>query len=56
MYPEFYRKSDHVKGSNDQCPEPYRIGRIEQIFCKKSTESNVFNISQIKIRVQKFYR
>lgn len=27
MYPEYYRKgSEHIKGSNADAPEPFRIG------------------------------
>ena len=34
LYPEHYRKySDYIKGSNLDAPEPYRIGRIKEIFC-----------------------
>lgn len=56
IYPEAYRKTEYVKGSNEACPEPYRIGRIEQIFCKKSASSSLVNVSEVKIRVRKFYR
>ena len=56
VYPEAYRKTEYVKGSNHSCPEPFRIGRIEQIFCRKSNASKLVNVSELKIRVRKFYR
>lgn len=56
MYPEAYRKTEYVKGSNETCPEPFRIARIEQILCKKSANSKLVNVSELKIRVRKFYR
>ncbi|KAK7495817.1 hypothetical protein BaRGS_00013037, partial [Batillaria attramentaria] len=56
MYPEAYRKSEYVKGSNDMCPEPFRIARIEQIFSKKSTNTKLVNVAELKVRVRKFYR
>ncbi|VTJ54110.1 Hypothetical predicted protein [Marmota monax] len=56
LYPEHYRKySDYIKGSNLDAPEPYRIGRIKEIFCAKKTNGKP-NESDIKIRLNKFYR
>ena len=55
LYPEAYRKSEYIKGSNDQVPETLRIARIEQIFVK-DTGSKLPNLEEIKIRVKKFYR
>uniref|UniRef100_A0A287CVP0 DNA (cytosine-5)-methyltransferase n=1 Tax=Ictidomys tridecemlineatus TaxID=43179 RepID=A0A287CVP0_ICTTR len=56
LYPEHYRKySDYIKGSNLDAPEPYRIGRIKEIFCAKKTNGKP-NGSEIKIRLNKFYR
>ena len=37
MYPEYYRKcSDHIKGSNEMTPKPFRIARILYITSKKT--------------------
>lgn len=48
MYPEFWRKnSDNIKGSNNDTPEPYTIGLIEDIEERKP---------DIKIKVRIFYR
>ncbi|XP_012889489.1 PREDICTED: DNA (cytosine-5)-methyltransferase 1 isoform X1 [Dipodomys ordii] len=56
LYPEHYRKySDYIKGSNLDAPEPYRIGRIKEIFCTKKSNGKP-NEADIKIRVYKFYR
>ena len=49
-YPEFYRKtSDYVKGSNLECPEPFRIAQIIHFYTRKGSKD-------IKLRVRKFYR
>ena len=50
-YPEFYRKGGHIKGSNEEVAEPFRIARILSIFCRKAVKS-----SNIKLEVAKFYR
>lgn len=56
LYPEHYRKySDYIKGSNLDAPEPYRIGRIKEIFCVKKSNGKP-NETDIKIRLNKFYR
>ncbi|XP_047387721.1 DNA (cytosine-5)-methyltransferase 1 isoform X2 [Sciurus carolinensis] len=56
LYPEHYRKySDYIKGSNLDAPEPYRIGRIKEIFCTKKSNGKP-NEADIKIRLNKFYR
>lgn len=56
LYPEHYRKySDYIKGSNLDAPEPYRIGRIKEIFCIKKSNGRP-NETDIKIRINKFYR
>ncbi|XP_059552850.1 DNA (cytosine-5)-methyltransferase 1 isoform X4 [Myotis daubentonii] len=56
LYPEHYRKySDYIKGSNLDAPEPYRIGRIREIFCVKKNNGKP-NETDIKIRLNKFYR
>ena len=55
LYPEAYRKSDYIKGSNDEVPEPFRIVHIEQIFIKESG-SSFPSLDKIKLKVKKFYR
>nr|XP_054770266.1 DNA (cytosine-5)-methyltransferase PliMCI-like [Lytechinus pictus] len=51
LYPENYRKSsEYVKGSNLECPEPFRIGKIIAIY------TNTKNNSTVKLRVSKMYR
>nr|XP_031545452.1 DNA (cytosine-5)-methyltransferase 1 isoform X2 [Vicugna pacos] len=56
LYPEHYRKySDYIKGSNLDAPEPYRIGRIKEIFCIKKSNGRP-NETDIKIKLNKFYR
>ncbi|KAI8508772.1 DNA (cytosine-5)-methyltransferase 1 [Branchiostoma belcheri] len=56
LYPEYYRKrGDYVKGSNEECPEPFRIGRILSIYCKR-TVSGIINTHDVRLRVTKFYR
>ncbi|KAJ8922234.1 hypothetical protein NQ315_004171 [Exocentrus adspersus] len=48
LYPEFYRKkSDNIKGSNIDTPDPFTVGVIEEI----QKQSN-----NIKIKVRIFYR
>ncbi|CAL1301280.1 unnamed protein product [Larinioides sclopetarius] len=51
LYPEVYRrKNDYVKGSNDDVPEPFRIGYVMKIFQKKKKSS------QPKVLVKMFFR
>lgn len=50
MYPEAYRKSDYVKGSNTDAPAPFKIGYIAKIY-----QSNKKS-SKPKVIVNKFYR
>lgn len=55
LYPEYYRKSsDYIKGSNLDAPEPFRIGRIKEIFCSKRNGKP--DASEVKLRLYKFYR
>ena len=35
MFPEYYRHKGHVKGSNEQTPDPFRIVVIERIAKQK---------------------
>ncbi|ROL51170.1 DNA (cytosine-5)-methyltransferase 1 [Anabarilius grahami] len=56
LYPEYYRKSsDYIKGSNLDAPEPFRIGRIKEIFCNKRSNGKP-DTTEIKLRLYKFYR
>lgn len=56
LYPEYYRKSsDYIKGSNLDAPEPFRIGRIKEIFCLKRSNGKA-NQAEVKLRLYKFYR
>ncbi|XP_050780752.1 DNA (cytosine-5)-methyltransferase 1 isoform X3 [Gopherus flavomarginatus] len=56
LYPEHYRKSsEYIKGSNQDAPEPYRVGRIKEIFCSIRSNGKP-NEADIKLRVYKFYR
>ena len=50
LYPEIYRNTRYVKGSNLECPEPYRVGRIQHIYHSKGKEDDV------KFIINKFYR
>ncbi|XP_060107963.1 DNA (cytosine-5)-methyltransferase 1 [Heteronotia binoei] len=56
LHPEHYRKySEYIKGSNQDAPEPYRIGRIKAIFCNVRSNGRP-NEAEIKLRVYKLYR
>ncbi|XP_075758636.1 DNA (cytosine-5)-methyltransferase 1 isoform X2 [Pelodiscus sinensis] len=56
LYPEHYRKySEYIKGSNQDAPEPYRVGRIKEIFCSMRSNGKP-NEADIKLRLYKFYR
>lgn len=56
LYPEYYRKSsDYIKGSNLDAPEPFRVGRIKEIYCNKRS-NNKSNSAEVKLRLYKFYR
>ncbi|XP_023241204.1 DNA (cytosine-5)-methyltransferase 1-like [Centruroides sculpturatus] len=54
LYPEFYRKSEYIKGSNLDAPEPFRIGRIVNIY--KLCKGKLADKFDIKFKVNKFYR
>uniref|UniRef100_A0A3P8WZJ4 DNA (cytosine-5)-methyltransferase n=1 Tax=Cynoglossus semilaevis TaxID=244447 RepID=A0A3P8WZJ4_CYNSE len=56
LYPEYYRKSsDYIKGSNLDAPEPFRVGRIKEIFCHRRSNGKS-ELSEVKLRLYKFYR
>ena len=56
LYPEYYRKSsDYIKGSNQDAPEPFRIGRIKEILCHRRSNGKA-DASEVKLRLYKFYR
>lgn len=55
-YPEYYRKPvEYVKGSNYDVPEPFKIGRILNIFTKANSGKLAEDVD-IKMTVSKFYR
>lgn len=55
IYPEFYRKcTDHVKGSNQDTPEPFHIGYINAIYA--TTTDLIVPSADIYIKVNKMYR
>uniref|UniRef100_A0A8D3EAM3 DNA (cytosine-5)-methyltransferase n=1 Tax=Scophthalmus maximus TaxID=52904 RepID=A0A8D3EAM3_SCOMX len=56
LYPEYYRKSsDYIKGSNQDAPSPFRIGRIKEIFCHRRSNGKP-DSAEVKLRLYKFYR
>ncbi len=56
LYPEYYRKSsDYIKGSNLDAPEPFRVGRIKEIFCNRRCDLKPDRM-EVKLRLYKFYR
>uniref|UniRef100_A0A7N6AY15 DNA (cytosine-5)-methyltransferase n=1 Tax=Anabas testudineus TaxID=64144 RepID=A0A7N6AY15_ANATE len=56
LYPEYYRKSsDYIKGSNLDAPEPFRVGRIKEIFYHRRSNGKP-DMSEVKLRLYKFYR
>lgn len=56
LYPEYYRKSsDYIKGSNLDAPDPFRIGRIKEIFCQRRSNAKSDN-TDVKLRLYKLYR
>uniref|UniRef100_A0A8C3KGL8 DNA (cytosine-5)-methyltransferase n=1 Tax=Calidris pygmaea TaxID=425635 RepID=A0A8C3KGL8_9CHAR len=56
LHPEHYRKySEYIKGSNLDAPDPYRVGRIKEIFCNIRSNGKP-NEADIKLRIYKFYR
>lgn len=56
LYPEYYRKSsDYIKGSNLDAPEPFRIGRIKEIYCTRRSNAKA-DESEVKLRIYKLYR
>uniref|UniRef100_A0A8C3PXV1 DNA (cytosine-5)-methyltransferase n=1 Tax=Chrysolophus pictus TaxID=9089 RepID=A0A8C3PXV1_CHRPC len=56
LHPEHYRKySEYIKGSNLDAPDPFRVGRIKEIFCHIRSNGKP-NEADIKLRIWKFYR
>ena len=49
-YPEYYRKTKYVKGSNEKTPNPFDIAIIQEIFSPKN------NKEKVKLRVRTLYR
>ncbi|XP_077510414.1 DNA (cytosine-5)-methyltransferase PliMCI-like [Amblyomma americanum] len=57
MYPEYYRKrSEYIKGSNADVPEPFKIGKIISIYRKMNSGDNSNRPDAFKLKVKKFYR
>ena len=54
-YPEFYRKTDYIKGSNVEVPQPFRVGRIMDIHVRK-TDTDTIDPEKVTLRIRKFYR
>ncbi|XP_063689168.1 DNA (cytosine-5)-methyltransferase 1-like [Bolinopsis microptera] len=52
MFPEYYRKTDYIKGNNDLVPEVFRIGRVVSF----STKQEGLDGSSVKVTVKKMYR
>ena len=52
-YPEVYRRpaSNYVKGSNLECPDPFLMARIVEIY--KTDESDD---ESVHLKIAKFYR
>lgn len=55
LYPEAYRKGDYIKGSNELLPDPFRIGKILDIYVKTGVSRNV-EAEEVYLKVRKFYR
>ncbi|KAK7085821.1 DNA (cytosine-5)-methyltransferase 1, partial [Halocaridina rubra] len=36
IYPEYYRKTESIKGSNEKTPDPFKIARILKIYSSKT--------------------
>ena len=54
-YPEAYRKNKYVKGSNDNCPDPFLVARIIAIYAKDGVNGKAEQKS-LKLKIGKFYR
>ena len=54
-YPEAYRKSKYVKGSNENCPDPFRVARIVSIYAKDSLDG-AKDGKALRLKIAKFYR
>ena len=55
LYPEAYRKSEYVKGSNDEVPEPFKIARIVKVTTRVGF-SKAISPEDVRLTVKKFYR
>ena len=50
MYPEYYRKqTSYVKGSNEETPEPFRVGRITDIYTDRSGRLGLFSLGETEV-------
>ncbi|TRY63131.1 hypothetical protein TCAL_04277 [Tigriopus californicus] len=50
-YPEYYRKTGHVKGSNVNTPRPFNVGIIEEISSQDHE-----GLKKVKVLVRRLYR
>jgi DNA (cytosine-5)-methyltransferase 1 len=55
LFPEAYRKSEYIKGSNDEVPEPFRIARISKISVRCGFSRSLAP-EDVRLTVLKFYR
>jgi len=46
-YPEYYRKTDYIKGNNNDTADPFQVAIIKRIFK---------DLGEVKLKVQIFYR
>lgn len=57
VYTELYRKrSEYIKGSNSDVPEPFRIGKIVSIQGRSGGGDTFDDPERFKLLVKKFYR
>lgn len=47
LYPEYYRKSNYIKGNNAKTPDPFQLALIKSIIKRDG---------EVKLKVQIFYR
>lgn len=53
-YPELYRKSEYVKGSNYDLPKPFQVATIKEVFSKPSAKITMETVVMLRLRM--FYR
>nr|AKR53930.1 DNA (cytosine-5) methyltransferase 1 [Latrunculia apicalis] len=52
-YPELYRKSEYIKGSNSDVPKPFQIGQIVKIVSKHAGKHTK---EEVSLTLEMFYR